>query len=61
MMFCKFYLTHKLREVFNVLKMNISTGASKCMSKDQLDAMMGPNLIKAVAGQRSLTANDWYP
>ena len=44
MLFCKFYIMYKLREVFTALKMNIMTEASKVMSEDQFDARKGPNL-----------------
>ena len=33
-----------LREVFSVLKMNITTKASKFMSEDQFDVRKGQNL-----------------
>ena len=34
MPFCEFYCIYKLREVFTVLKMNVTTEASKLMSED---------------------------
>ena len=37
-------LFYFLREVFTVLKMSITTKASKFMSKEQFDVKKGPNL-----------------
>ena len=44
MIFRKFYLMCKLREVFTVLKMNITIEAIQSMSKGQLYTMKGPNM-----------------
>ena len=44
MVFSKFYFMYKLREVFTVLKMNITTEASKFISEDQFDVRKCPNL-----------------
>ena len=40
--FCKFYFMYSL--VFTVLKMSITTEASKFMSKEQFDVRKDPNL-----------------
>ena len=44
MLFCEFYCIYKLREILTVLKMNITTEASKLMYEDQFDVRKGPNL-----------------
>ena len=44
MLFCKFYFIQNIREVVNVLKMSITTEASKFMSKEQFAVRKGPNL-----------------
>ena len=44
MLFWKSYFMYNLREVFSVLKMSITTEASKFMSKEQFDVLKGPNL-----------------
>ena len=44
MLFSKFCLMYKLKEVFTALKMNIMAEASKLMSEDQFDVRKGPKL-----------------
>ena len=44
MIFWKLYFLYILGEVFTVLKMSITTEASKFMSKEQFDVRNGPNL-----------------
>ena len=44
MLFCKFYLRYKLREVFAALKMKVMTDASKLMSVDSFNVRKGQNL-----------------
>ena len=44
MLFCKDYFMYNLKHVFTILKMSITTEASKFMSKEQFDVRKGPNL-----------------
>ena len=43
MTFCKFYFMYILIEALNVLRMNITTEASKVLPQDQFDVSQGPN------------------
>ena len=45
MMFCKFYFMYELREGFTILKMNITTKASKFMSEISCDVRKS-NLVR---------------
>ena len=44
MIFSKFCVMYKLKEVFTVFKMNITIEASRFMSEDQFDVRKCPNL-----------------